>query len=268
MSVTGVIFYEGPSRIDGSPIVGIATFGTSNLKTGNLVQTWIIRSDMHPMEAVNTGEDSAICGSCPLRGIIRPASERVHKNGSLANAETTNKGRSCYVLVQNAPLQIYNAYKKGNYPKLSDEHRRLMLGRGLRYGSYGDPVAIPMKNWDELAKYCTGRAEPGYTHQWRNARFKAWSKRVMASTHSLAENQLAASKGWRTFRTVTDIADKSDAEIICPASAEGGYTATCETCGACNGRRDMNDVRKNVVIVAHGGDGKLDLVRKVIESAV
>lgn len=89
----------------------------------------------------------------------------------------------------------------------------------------------------------------------------------MASTHSVADNELAASKGWRTFRTVTDIADKADNEIICPASAEGGYTATCETCGACNGRRDMNDGRKNVMIVAHGGDGKLDLVRKVIESA-
>lgn len=266
--MTGVIFYEGASRIDGSPIVGIATFGTTNLKTGNLVQTWIIRSDKHPMEAVNTGEDSAICGSCPLRGIIRPASERVHKNGSLAHSETTNKGRSCYVLVQNAPVAVFNAYKKGNYPILSSEHQRFFIGRGLRYGSYGDPVAIPLKNWKMLAKFCTGQAEPGYTHQWRDMRFKVWRKYVMASTHSVAENQLASSKGWRTFRTVMDISERTNTEIICPASPEGGNKATCETCGACNGRRDMNDVRKNVVIVAHGGDGKLSLVQKVIESAV
>ena len=267
MSITGVVFYEGPSRIDGSPIIGVATFGTANIKTGNLVQTWILRSDIHPIRAINTGEDSSICGSCPLRGRIADASERT-KPGKYDNeTDTVNKGRSCYVLVQNAPLQVYGSYHKGNYPKLSEEHRRYFIGRGLRYGSYGDPVAIPMKYWDKLAKYCTGRAEPGYTHQWRNPRFKAWSKRVMASTHSVAENELAASKGWRTFRTVTSVDDRAENEIICPASVEGGYTATCETCGACNGRRDMNDVRKSVMIVAHGGDGKLDLVRNVISLA-
>ena len=121
-----------------------------------------------------------------------------------------------------------------------------------------------MKYWDELAKYCTGKAEPGYTHQWSNRRFKAWSKRVMASTHSVAENQLAASKGWRTFRTVTNISERVENEIVCPASVEGGYTATCETCGACNGRRNMEDGRRNVVIVSHGGSGKSDLLGKVI----
>lgn len=67
--ITGVVFYEGPSRIDGAPIIGIATFGTSNEKTGNLVQTWILRSDVHPIDAINSGEDASICGSCPLLGL-------------------------------------------------------------------------------------------------------------------------------------------------------------------------------------------------------
>lgn len=263
--ITGVVFYEGPSRIDGAPIVGIATFGTSNEKTGNLVQTWILRSDVHPIDAINSGEDASICGSCPLRGVIRPASERT-KPGKFGG-ETANKGRSCYVLVQNAPLQIYAGYHKGNYPKLSPEHQRLMMGRGLRYGSYGDPVAIPMNFWDALGKYCTGKAEPGYTHQWENKKFSNWSSRVMASTHSVADNEVAAAAGWRTFRTVAPETKLADNEIYCPASAEGGYTANCETCGACNGRRDMNDSRKSIAIVAHGGDGKLDLVRKVMKQS-
>jgi len=265
--ITGVVFYEGPSRIDGKPIVGIATFGTANAKTGNLVQTWIIRSDVHPIIAINTGDDASICGSCPLRGRIADASERTTKGKYDDQTDTVNKGRSCYVLVQNAPLAVYGSYHKGNYPHLSLEHSRLLEGRGLRYGSYGDPVAIPVKAWNRLAKYCTGKAEPGYTHQWKNKKFSNWSKRVMASTHSEGENALAHSMGWRTFRTLTSIEQVASNEIVCPASVEGGFTATCETCGACNGRRDMNDVRRSVAIVAHGGDGKLDLVGKVIEAS-
>lgn len=43
-----VIFYEGPSLIDGSPILGIATASTSNPKTGPMVQTWILSADLDP----------------------------------------------------------------------------------------------------------------------------------------------------------------------------------------------------------------------------
>jgi len=262
----GFIFYEGASRIDRKPIVGIATYGTANAKTGDLVQTWILRSDIHPIDSINTGADESICGSCPLRGRIADASERTHKATKFPG-ETVNKGRSCYVLVQNAPLQIFNGYKRGLYPVLGLEHRHLLLGRGLRYGSYGDPVAIPMKSWDVLAELCTGKAEPGYTHQWKIKKFSNWSKRIMASTHSAGENAVAQAAGWRTFRTITDVSEKVDNEIICPASVEGGFRATCETCGACNGRRDISDVRANVAIVAHGGDGKLNLVREAIEKS-
>lgn len=261
----GFIFYEGPSRIDGQPIVGIATYGTSNAKTGDLVQTWILRSDIHPINAINTGADESICGSCPLRGRIADASERTKKTSKFNDTATVNKERGCYVAVQNAPLQIYNGYKRGLYPHLTLEAQALLAGKGLRYGSYGDPVAIPMKYWDRLARYCTGKAEPGYTHQWKDKKFSRWAKRVMASTHSLAENELAHSMGWRTFRTITDVSERAGNEIICPASTEGGFKATCETCGACNGRRDMNDVRHSVAIVAHGGDAKLGAVLSVIE---
>lgn len=267
-SMPGFVFYEGPSRIDRQPIVGIATYGTENAKTGNLVQTWILRSDIHPINAINLGADSSICGSCPLRGRIADASERTKKSDKFNTTPTVNKGRGCYVAVQNAPLQVFTSYQRGSYPHLSDEASSILAGRGLRYGSYGDPVAIPIKYWDSLVRYCTGKAEPGYTHQWRDKRFADWSKRVMASTHSLAENELAHSMGWRTFRLIADVSDCSDVEIICPASAEGGFKATCEKCGACNGRRGMGegDMRHSVVIVAHGGDAKLGGALKTIVS--
>lgn len=261
--MTGVIFYQGKSRIDGSPIVGIATFGSNNEKTGNLIQTWIIRSDIHPQEAIDTGADSAVCGNCPLRGRIAPASERSHK-GEIAT-ETVNKGRGCYVIVGQAPAAVYKAFKAGKYPVLSKtEHRRKFIGRGLRYGSYGDPVAIPMADWKLLAALCTGKAAPGYTHQWRNTRFKAWSKKLMASTHTEADCVEAAAMGWRTFRTIIKLEEKTGTEIVCPASKEADYKATCETCGACNGRKGMEDVRRSIVIVAHGS-GKSGLVETVIK---
>lgn len=249
----GFIFYEGPSRIDGQPIVGIATYGTGNEKTGNLVQTWILRSDIHPINAINTGSDYSICGSCPLRGRIADASERTSKISKFNETDTVNKGRGCYVSVQNAPLAIYNGYQRGLYPHLNFEASKILFGLGLRYGSYGDPVAIPMKYWACLSRYCTGKAEPGYTHQWRNKKFSRWSKKLMASTHGIVENNLAHSMGWRTFRTISNVTECADNEIICPASAEGGFRATCETCGACNGRRSLEDIRQSVAIVAHGG---------------
>ena len=78
----------------------------------------------------------------------------------------------------------------------------------------------------------------------------------MASTHSLAENEKAQAAGWRTFRTIASVDQLAHNEILCPASEEGGYKKTCESCNACNGRRDMDDQRRNVAIVAHGSGGK------------
>lgn len=261
----GFVFYSGKGLIDGQPIVGIATWGSGNIKTGDLIQTWILRSDMHPMQAVSDGSDVSICGNCPLRGLIKPASERISKNSKIIG-DTANKGRSCYVLIQNAPTQIYKSYVAGNYPVLDDSCRKYMMGKGLRYGSYGDPVAIPMKYWDDLKKYCTGSSMPGYTHQWRNKKFAGWKNVVMASTHSLSENELAKSMGWRTFRTIVSVSDKSDTEIICPASAEGGYKSNCASCGACDGRRSDADVRHSVAIVGHGS-AKIGNLNKVIAAS-
>ena len=66
----GYTIYDGPSMLDGQRIVVIVTGikGSRNTKTGNMVQTYILRPDMHPLEAVRTGADVSICGDCPARG--------------------------------------------------------------------------------------------------------------------------------------------------------------------------------------------------------
>ena len=69
----GYIFYEGPSAIDGAPIVVIATgfaSATGNRKTGDMVQTYIIRQDVKPTDALRTGQDASICGDCKHRPIL------------------------------------------------------------------------------------------------------------------------------------------------------------------------------------------------------
>ena len=67
---SGAVIYNGPSVIDGSPIVVVLTGirgSSSNPKTGRMVQSWILREDMHPVEALKTGADASICGQCPHR---------------------------------------------------------------------------------------------------------------------------------------------------------------------------------------------------------
>lgn len=230
---SGAIFYDGPSLLDRSQqIIGILTFKSGNIKTGNLIQSWILNKNLHPVEALHQGKTNAICGNCPLQG-------------------DHGEGRGCYVTLGHAPSGIHGGLSREIYPLF----RPGMLShhRGFRFGAYGDPTAIPLSAWKPILKTLSPVVNrPGYTHQWMQPRFKHWSKYLMASTHSLEQNKAAHSRGWRTFRTITSINDLAPNEILCPASPEAGNKATCETCGACNGRRSMDDKRKNIAIVAHG----------------
>ena len=66
--MAGFIFYRGASPIDGAPIVAVATLKSANSKTGDMVQTWILREDISPLDAIGSGEDASICGNCAHRG--------------------------------------------------------------------------------------------------------------------------------------------------------------------------------------------------------
>ena len=57
---SGVILYQGPSLLDGAPIVVILTFSTDNAKTGDMLQTWILRADMPPTVAIQSGDVLAV----------------------------------------------------------------------------------------------------------------------------------------------------------------------------------------------------------------
>lgn len=236
----GVILYEGPSKLDGQPIVVIATGirnKSKNAKTGDMIQTWILRSDMHPQEALVTGQDAAICGSCIHRG------------------DGTGKGRSCYVLMF-APGSIWKAYEKGVYPKASAfEAAALFAGRMVRLGAYGDPAAAPYAMWKVALTNAKGWT--GYTHQWRNEAVMGrhdWAALIMASADSVADMEAAHAKGFRTFRVTSEALANLKGEAVCPASEEKGKTTDCATCKACMGT--SSKAKASITIAAHGGGSK------------
>src|SRR3989344_7004286 len=161
MSANGAVIYRGPSMLDGAPIVVIATGlakSSRNEKTGDMVQTWIMREDMHPSEAGKAGADDSGCGNCPHRGA------------------------SCYVQVWRAPAVVWKAHQRGVYPMAADLAAIRALGRGrmVRLGAYGDPAAVPAEVWSALCAEASGWT--GYTHQWRKApHLRQW---CMASADS------------------------------------------------------------------------------------
>lgn len=231
------VLWQGASRLDGSPIAVLITGlakQSKNSKTGDMLQTWILRRDVSPTEAIATGADYSICGDCKHRG------ESV--DGHVRN-------RSCYVVVKNAPLQIWRKYSRGGYPHLRpSELAPLVQGRSIRFGSYGDPAAVPIAVWQKLARMATRTT--GYTHQWQQS--TQLRPYCMASVDTPEELATAQSAGWRTFRvkSASDLAQIG--EIACPASAESGHRTTCADCTLCNGRQRTDDQRKSIVINAHG----------------
>ena len=234
----GAILWQGPSVIDGKPIVLIATglaHPSKNEKTGAMVQTWILRFDLPPHVANTTGEDISVCGNCPHRGTI--------KNG-------VNVNRSCYVLMF-VPSSVYKTHAAGRYPQGDST---TLAGRSVRLGSYGDPAAVPYEAWESLL-HMADRGS-GYTHQWQTCdqRFRRY---CMASADTVAEKEFAQSLGWRTFRIGNS---KTAKEVLCPASKEAGFKTDCATCLACGGLSIPN--RASVYIPAHGMPSKVKAIQQ------
>ena len=184
------VFYHGPSMLDGAPIIALATFARgSNRKTGAaMVQTWIMRADVNPIDAARTGLDSSICGTCVHRG--------QHDASTGMRLAST---RTCYVRLDTAPRNVWATYHRGRYADFTSDvpaAAAAISGRIIQLGAYGDPAAVPYGVWQALLAHVGGHT--GYTHQWRA--FPELAQWVMASCDSSAERVLARALGFRTFR--------------------------------------------------------------------
>ena len=218
----GFIMYQGPSMLDNAPIVVIATMSTSNSKTGQMVQTWILRADVNPVEASKIGQDSSICGNC------------VHRH--------YNKG-ACYVNIGQAPNGVFKGFKRGIYPVfIYDDHAHYFAHRKIRLGAYGDPAAVPFGVMQSIA--ALGIGHTGYTHQ---ADHKAFDGRYFELCQVSADTPRQAAKyqklGAKTFRVALAGDALANNELECLSDSKG---LQCIDCMLCDGST------KNIAITVHG----------------
>ena len=246
-----LILWRGLSLIDGAPIAVVVTGlsgDSGNGKTGAMRQTFIIRTDMHPVDALASGADESVCGNCPARPY-------------LSSGPGAKKG-ACYVDVAKSVASVYRALQRGRYRIAADEAEIEAVGADAdnRGGTYGDPAAVPVWVWRAFWRRAASRT--GYTHAWRHpdpdplvrANAEALQPYVMASADTPLQAQMARAAGWRYFRVRTADEPLADGEAVCPASAEAGKVTDCQTCHACDGavpvaRRATSPSR---VIIAHG----------------
>lgn len=205
----GAVLWNGASPLDGAPIVALAkSGGYTNVKTGQITQVYILRSDVAPHAAVASGADASVCGHCPMRG-----------DGFA--------GRGCYVNVGTGPQSVWKSWKQGGYQVMPEQ---VMLGNIIRWGAYGDPAMLP----EDMVKLCNAMSAGhlGYTHQWMKP-FAQWCKGVfMASVETEQQERVLRARGWGTFRVGKKDGSDIGSAKLCANNITG---ITCSECMACDG---------------------------------
>lgn len=219
MKAKGYIVWEGLSPVDKAPIAAIVTMKTSNRKTGDMAQLWIIRTDISPVAARMGKLDASICGTCPLKS-----------------------GNGCYVNVGQAPLSIFRGLNRGIYSRDISECLAALSGRKIRLGAYGDPAMVPFEVLSLLVLASSGHT--GYTHQWKNSFCDSRMKTILQASCDNEKMAVVASRiGWKTFRHAVKDATLLESEKVCASDANG---TQCANCLGCNGSAG------NYVVTRHG----------------
>ena len=221
----GFVLWEGASPLDGKPLVLIATGfaqSTANPKTGDMIQTWILRQDVDPYEAYKGDEGYSNCGNC------------VHRLKD-----------TCYIRWYQAPKSIWKAYRRGNYELIPSWD--LLEGRMLRMGSAGDPAMVPAYIWHHALEHAKGHT--GFTHQWREPFAHQLKGIVQASCDGFQDYLDATAHGWKPFLVKSETDPTPAGAVHCPSSKEMGRKTDCASCALCDGGSAP------LVINAHGRSG-------------
>lgn len=229
----GFELWRGPSLIDGAPIVAVVTHvqhDSLNSKIGAMAQAWVLPQDVPPLDAVRTGADESVCGSCRFR---------------------PKRGGGCYVSIAHTAQRVWWAWSRGSYRPAAELPAELAT-RPVRLGAWGDPAAVPVEAWEALVAAVP--LHTAYTHRWRElGRDARWQAIAMASCDSPRDVADARMLGWRTFRARLPWQPLLAGERVCPSADEAPSRAkaTCATCGLCDGVRGRAS-RRDVAIVVHG----------------
>jgi hypothetical protein len=217
-----IVLWQGPSAFDGAEIVVLGVTTSRNAKTGPMAQTYIVRPDLHPVEAKQQGLDVSICGDCKLREGM------------------------CYVSLHRGVGAVWKGSRKVMRPA------KFGWGLRIRIGAYGDGAAAPYELWEEMLQGATGHT--GYTHAWRycDQRYK---NILMASCDTPQEAQEAQALGWKTYRVRLPEETRMPGERPCPYNG-GQNGVMCYTCLGCNGQR------RSFVVEAHGNPAQVRRYRE------
>lgn len=239
----GLILFEGPSALDDTPIVAIATgFArkTRNEETGDMLQVWILQQEYAPLEARELKQDGGICGDCPIH-------------------------EACYVQWERAPTAVWRGWNRGIYERFDYAAHSAWIHdecRKIRWGAAGEPTALPYGLVSRLSRRSAGFT--GYTHQWqRFAKHEGWKRLLMASVQSEREKAIANSLGWRTFRIGKPGSDDMPDECHCPKAAESDSDTVCADCLLCAG---TSSTARNVHIWGHGSVARVSALLPVIDA--
>jgi hypothetical protein len=236
MTTERMLIWEGTSLLDGVTHIEVLATGvpkagglgrkSANVKTGDMIQIAIMVAQRKPLLVLQAGDDQAVCGTCPHRG------------------KPSGGTGTCYVNLGQGPRSTMTSHiTKGSVPFDLERFR----GQKVRFGSYGDPAAVPVEVWLAIAEVADGFT--GYTHQWRTCR-PEFAQVCMASVDSQAEAAQAITQGYRVFWVRPFGSDKPEGMITCPASAEAGKRTVCADCMMCGGTASKQV--RSITIQAHG----------------
>jgi hypothetical protein len=257
-----LLIYDGPNVAGSAPIIVIVTGQdkrSNNGKTKDMVQVFIMYRDEAPTEAVLTGNDEAVCGTCFLRPIIAKQLKELGESSI-----------PCYVDKWRGPGSAWQSWSMGNIasvtPREASEiistlrscdcdanHNRANCQNpgkslGIRLGAYGDPASVPPWVWRDLLSMLSSKMT-SYTHQWETA--PELADYTMASIDPITWPDVdsaldkAHAMGFRTYRVLAmGEAPRAD-EMVCP---EASGRTNCNKCGLCAG--NQRPATPNIVIQA------------------
>ena len=250
------VIYHGPNVGNTDHIVVIATGferRSSNSKTRDMIQVFIMYANESPTMAVLTGNDGAVCGECFLRPLIAKQLQA-----------TGESYIPCYVDKERGPGSAWKSWNMGNVEAITPLDAGQIIATlrtcdcdtsharnkcldpkgplGIRLGAYGDPATVPDWVWRDLLSMLPKSSKmTSYTHQWESA--PELSEYTMASIDPItwpdvdAALDKAHSLGFRTYRVLAvNEAPRAD-EIMCP---EATNKTNCNRCGLCSGNMRPN----------------------------
>ena len=222
----------------GQQVIVQVQYGSTNSKTGDGVQIWILPFTWvtEGKSAMENDEDS--CLDCPHS---KRGTKKCYVRKGMAEMGLKSKVNSLHNMFLKGKLEVLPI------GELVFHEITRIRGKFVRFGAYGEPVMIGEANVRVIAD--ASSSFTGYTHQWRNPSYKWANKYFMASVETEPLMNVAHRMGWRTFRVM----DKSQSpikgtEISCPASKEMGSVTTCNKCGLCKGTTSKG---KSIAIILH-----------------